>query len=196
MIENIKISSERYVYFDENGTILKILNYKESDGTYIKVEYSDVEDMLSGKKAFFNFIVIYNSETSSYTLTEKITNDNFAFNASEYLYEVPKYQDDPHPDMTIIQDITEKKWKIKLRPALRDQLKSQQMSVSVPMIISITKSSDPHVLYRMLLVSFDEILYDDNEFFINFQYDTEYTSNLSIYTIKKLKSYKHEVVND
>lgn len=196
MIENIKISSERYVYFSENGSIVKILNYKEDDGTHIKLEYSDVEDILSGKKAFFDFIVMYDAESSSYVLKEKITNDIFMFNASEYIYEIPKTQEETSPDMTIIQDLKEKKWRIKLRPTLRDQLKFQQMSVSIPMIISITKNSNPHILYRMISVSFDDILYNDNEFCIDFQYESEETKNLSIYTIKKLKTYKHEVVND
>jgi len=195
MMEDIVIKSERYVYFDETGSILKILNYKEPGGTHIKVEYADVADMLSGKKAFFNFIVVYNSELSAYVLTEKITNNTLSFNASEYIYEIPKASVDPFVDLTIIQNLIEKKWVIKLRKTLRDQLRLQQMSVGVPMTISITKVGNPHILYRMISVSIDELLYSDKEFSIDFQYDTEASEDLSIFTIKKLKTYKHEVVN-
>jgi hypothetical protein len=195
-MENIKINSERYVYFNETGEILKILNYKDPDESHIMVDYSDVADIISGKKSFFNFVVVYDSESSAYVLNEKITNNNFAFNASEYIYEIPKVTNDTPVDVTIIQDLVEKKWKFKLRPVLQNQLKIQQMSVNTPMIISITQAGNPHILYRTLRVSFDEILYADADFFINFQYDTEENQNLSIYTIKKLKSYKHEVVND
>lgn len=195
-MENVKLTSERYVYFDETGSILKILNYKDPDETHIKVNYSDVEDIISGKKSFFNFIVVFDSEQSLYVLTEIITNTNFAFNASEHIYEIPKTDNTETADLTIIQDIKEKRWKIKLRPVLREQLKVQQISITAPMIISITKNGNPHILYRMIKVSFDDILYEDGDFFINFQYDTETDVNLSIYTVKKLNSYKHEVIND
>ena len=90
----------------------------------------------------------------------------------------------------------ERKWKFKFNALLKDQLILQQISINTPMIISITKSGNPHILYRMLKVSFDEILYDNLDFSIDFQYDIEMSADLSIYTIKKLNSYKHEVIDD
>ena len=195
MMEDIKISSERYVYFDENGNIIKILNYKELDETSIKVEFSKVKDIISGKKSFFDFIVVYDSVQLSYILSEKITNNNFAFNASDYIYEIPKLSKFDNADITVIQDLKEKKWKFKFNTLLKDQLMLQQISINTPMIISITKPGNPHVLYRMLKVSFDEILYDNLDFSVDFQYDIEMSVDLSIYTIKKLNSYKHEVID-
>ena len=194
-MEDIKISSERYVYFDENGNIIKILNYKELDETSIKVEFSKVKDIISGKKSFFDFIVVYDSVQLSYILSEKITNNNFAFNASDYIYEIPKLSKFDNADITVIQDLKEKKWKFKFNTLLKDQLMLQQISINTPMIISITKPGNPHVLYRMLKVSFDEILYDNLDFSVEFQYDIEMSVDLSIYTIKKLNSYKHEVID-
>lgn len=194
-MEDIKISSERYVYFDENGNIIKILNYKELDETSIKVEFSKVKDIISGKKSFFDFIVVYDSVQLSYILSEKITNNNFAFNASDYIYEIPKLSKFDNADITVIQDLKEKKWKFKFNTLLKDQLMLQQISINTPMIISITKPGNPHVLYRMLKVSFDEILYDNLDFSVDFQYDIEMSVDLSIYTIKKLNSYKHEVID-
>ena len=47
--------SKFFVYYDEEGNILSITNEKKTQGQYLEVEESEVQDFLNGSKSFSQF---------------------------------------------------------------------------------------------------------------------------------------------
>ena len=195
MTDEIQINTNRYVYFTDDGTVTKILNYLDDTETHIIVEYDDVEDILSGKNSVLNYIVIFNNETSTYELKKRLSNNVFIPNISDTIHELSK-KPIQNPDLTVIQDIPNKKWILKLSSLLSQQIITQRLSINAPVNVSITAQGDPHVLHRILTVKIDDIAKSPDGFSLGFIDSYECSTQLSLYTVKKLQSYKHEVINE
>jgi hypothetical protein len=52
------VSTKRYVYFDDDGNLTAVSNVNTEPGNYIEVEFSDIENLITGKEHFFHY---YNS---------------------------------------------------------------------------------------------------------------------------------------
>jgi len=190
----LNINQDRYVYFDENGEITKITNYKEDENTsFVKVDYKLVEKIMEGLLPSFNFMVIYDISIREYVVKPKISMTEFTYTVNDRIHEIKKNLIDA--DLTIIQDIKNACWKFNINDSLRSQLLAQNISINTPLFFSITKKHNPHVLYRTIEVKFSEIL-EQLDFSVPFVYNDENTTTLSVYTIKKMQSYKYEVLND
>ena len=190
----LNINQDRYVYFDENGEITKITNYKEDENlSFVKVDYKLVEKIMEGLEPSFNFMVIYDISIRAYVIKPKLLITDFIYNVNDRIHEIKKNLLDA--DLTVIQDIQNTCWKFDINDSLKSQLLAQNISISTPLMFSITKKHNPHVLYRTIQVKFSDIL-EKLDYSVPFVYNTEYTSNLSVYTIKKMQSYKYEVLDD
>ncbi len=195
MIDSIKINTDRYIYFTDDGSITKILNYVEDDGTHIVVDYEAVEDILSGKDTALGYIVIYDHDTSSYVLKKRMSSNSFLINATDYIQEFSKHTDKT-PDLTVVQDIPQKQWIVKLGNSLKSQLVAQRMVIHAPIQISITASGDPHILYKVITVKIDDIVNSISDYCIKFTNEDEANTDISLFTVKKLQTYKYEVINE
>ena len=190
----LNINQDRYVYFDENGEITKITNYKEDENaSFVKVDYKLVEKIMEGSLPSFNFMVIYDISIREYVIKPKISMNEFTYTVNDRIHEIKKNLIDA--DLTIIQDIKNACWKFNINDSLRSQLLAQNISINTPLFFSITKKHNPHILYRTIEVKFSEIL-EQLDFSVPFVYNDENTTTLSVYTIKKMQSYKYEVLND
>lgn len=195
MTDDILINTDRYVYFMDDGTITKVLNYIEESENYIVVEYLMVEDILSGKDTVLNYIVLYNKENSTYELKKRLSNNIFVNKVSDIIHEFSRNVDSPS-DLTVIQDLSNKKWIFKLSDAFINQITSQKVSIQAPIVVSVTSRGDPHILYKVLTVKIDDIAKSPNGFSLEFTENCESLKHLSLYTVKKLQSYKYEVINE
>jgi hypothetical protein len=190
----LTVTAERFVYFDENGEITKITNYREEDSqSFIQVDYSLVDSIMRGVESSFNFMVVYDIIAREYTLKAKILTNDFMFNVNHRIHEITKNSVDA--DLTVIHDIKNSCWKFRINNSLQEQLLVQRISIATPLFFSITKRSDPNVLYRTLQLKFSDLL-EHLDFSIPFVYNSEYTKNLSVYTIKKMQSYNYEVLDE
>jgi hypothetical protein len=62
-------------------------------------------------------------------------------------------------------------------------------------MFSITKYNDPHILERVVVLRLTELV-EKTSVKIPFETDIELDSSaLSVYTVKRLESYQHEVIN-
>jgi len=62
-------------------------------------------------------------------------------------------------------------------------------------MFSITRFNDPHQLERYIIIRLTDLI--DLDFEIAFENQIEQTSSLlSVYTIKRLETYYHEVINE
>lgn len=186
----LSLNMDRFVYFDEAGEITTITNYQEDTSlSFVKVDYSLVEKIMEGIEPSFNYMVVYDIGTHEYGLIPKIV--DYANKVNDQIHEIQKITN--NADFTITQDIKNSCWKFSINSKLRAQLEAQRISIKTPLFFSITKKHDPHVLYRTLTVMFSDI-FEQLDFSVPFVYNNEHNNDLSIYTVKKLQSYKHEVI--
>lgn len=190
----ITMNRDRFVYFDDAGEIIKITNYLEEDeASFIKIDYSKVKEILGGTVSSFDFVVVYDVMTRDYAIKPKVTNNEIIHNISNRIYEITKNISDP--DFTIIQDTVNKCWKFKINKDILDNFIVNNVLITTPLMFSITKKSNPNVLYRMIAIKFSDIL-DAIDFSIPFIYNEEDTDTFSIYTIRQMQSYNYEVLDE
>jgi len=190
----ITMNRDRFVYFDEAGEITKITNYLEEDNlSFIKVDYSKVEKILEGKVSSFDFLVIYDVLSRQYIIKPKVTNNEIMSNVNDRIYEIKQNIDDP--DFTIIQDTVSKCWKFKINEEILENFIVNNVLIKTQLLFSITKKHNPNILYRMITIKFSDVL-ENLDFSVPFIYNEENTQNFSIYTIRQMQSYNHEVLDE
>jgi len=171
-MHSIIIPTKKYVYFDNNGNILSISGSNASAGQFVEVEFNDVINLINGKENITSYIVVYDISKKTYVSKYKSTS----------------------PDISIIQDIKHKTWNFLIDPTLKENLLSQNLSLDKILYFHITRKNDPHELYRTLTVNIATLV-DDRTFSISFESENELDDdNISVYTVKRLQSYYHEVI--
>lgn len=193
--DEIYISDNRYVYYGENGDITAISNSNDLDGNYITMPLEKVINFLTGKEITNSYIVIYDTLLKHHILKLKYHADETAFRVKDDIFRV-EHTTDQKPDLTILQDIKNKKWIFSVDEGLRTYLLSQAVSYNRKIQFSITRKNDPHDLYHLIVLDFNSLI-DKGELEVPFKYQSEESSdNLSVYTTKRFETYVYEVLND
>ncbi len=181
----LEVSTIRYICFTDDGDISKISLEKDDNLNNLQVELHDILGFLDGTDRLIDHKVIYDFEEKKYKI---IDNHN--------LHERSKYQVFVHeletsnvsPDITIIKDNVQKKWKLKLSEELAND---KNAIVQAQKGFSVTKKYDPNILYKVL--NFKK----EDDFMINFNSNFEFDNiDVSLYTIKRFSKYNYEVIND
>jgi hypothetical protein len=189
------ISNKKFVYFDDNGNLLSVGNSNTDDGLYIEVDTSEVYNLITGQEQFHTYQVIFDTIKKSYVLKHRFNDEEVVFNINTQVHRVPNHTYDYRPDLTVIQDIKNSKWIFKLDESIKENLKTKKVSLDRPLMFSITRFNDPHQLERCIVISLTDLIYKDFE--IAFENQIEHRSELlSVYTIKRLETYYHEVINE
>jgi len=192
-MHSITIPTKKYVYFDNSGNILSISGSNASAGQFVEVEFDDVINLINGKEKITSYIVVYDISKKTYVLKEKFSNEEIIFNVNDQIHQISKYKS-ASPDISIIQDIKHKTWNFLIDPTLKENLLSQNLSLDKILYFHITRKNDPHELYRTLTVNIATLV-DDCTFSISFESENELDDdNISVYTVKRLQSYYHEVI--
>lgn len=180
------VSQKRYVSFDKNGVIHQISHNPKEGFDWFEIDVNEITDILSGKERLINYKVDFDFIEKKYTLknTEEL-NESQSINA--FIYEIPSDNIDS-PDVKIIQDLSNKCWRIQVSKELEEYLESQNIRTKPKkQYYSVTKKGDPNILYRLLSFENDEI---------PFKYDFEFDkTDISIYTVRRFSTYIHEVVD-
>lgn len=180
-----------YVYFDNDGNLIKITNYIIEAESYIVVDYDLVSGLMNGTESLSNYKVEKKSNTE-YQLIKNYENNRVFYDVDSRIYVIPK--NNPSANLIIYQDIKNKKWVFKLDKNTKSVFMKNSPSIKIKLSFSITAKDDPNYLYRFIEFDFAEILKRRLE--IPFRYIDEQSVNISIYTNKKLNSYTHEVINE
>jgi hypothetical protein len=192
-METIVIPQRRYVYFDDDGNILSVSNRNTVTGNYIQVSNEEVAGMISGKEQMFHYHVIFDTVSKKYVLKHRYNDEDVVFDINNQIHYI-KRKDDQRADIKVIQDIENKEWKIILDEGIRENFKEKSISLEKTLMFSITKYNDPHILERVVILKLNKLV-ENKSVKIPFETEIELDPNaLSVYTIKRLESYQHEVI--
>jgi hypothetical protein len=193
--ENISVSNDRYVYYDESGEITSISNTNDNNGNYITLSLDQVSNFLIGKESTSSYLVIYDTFIKQNVLRLKYQADDSIFNINDSIFKV-ELLTDQKPDFIITQDIVQKEWVFKIDQGLKNYLLSQKSFYNKNLYFSITRKNDPHELYRLITVNFADLVENDS-IKVSFKHQFEQSANnLSVYTTKRFETYSYEVIND
>jgi len=189
----IYIPTERYVYFDDNGTLLSVTNSNNEDGMCIKVELEDVINLITGKEQFSQYQVIFDTLKKNYILKHIFNEEIIQLDVNSSIYKIPNLKIE-RPDLKIIQDIKNKEWVFSLDVAIRDNFLGKNLHLDKTLYFNKTKYNDPHQLEKTFTISINELINNNT---VKFAFDLEIELDVgavSVYTTKRLETYYYEVI--
>jgi len=187
MQQQLSIKNTKYVVYDDEGQILSIQNYPDEKYNNLQKEIKEIEKFLNGTVSFLRYKVEYDFIDKDYKLID-IEQYQETLMRESFLYKMPN-DVSKDTDITLIQDNKNSCWKLHINPKLPEELKNKKINIDPKLqFYSVTKKNDPNVLFAVL--NFDENL--EIPFDRNFKFDKE---DVSVYTVRKFSTYKHEVIN-
>ncbi len=185
-MEKLSIATKRFVVYDADGYILSIQNKEDDKQNNLVVDLKEVEKFLDGSDSFTKYRVEYDFIDKEFKIVN-VQQYHETFMRESFLYKIPNDNNDV--EIKIIQDNRNLCWKLEIDPQLPAELKSKSINIDpTKQFYSVTKKNDPNVLLAML--KFDHTL--TIPFESNFKFDK---NPVSVYTMRKFNSYKHEVIN-
>lgn len=184
----VKIITDRYVHFDNNGQITKISRDADNIDESIKVDFKQVKGLLEGRESMVDYRVEYDFLDKKYILKHiKVWKQDQLKDA--FLYEIKNQQD---ADIAIVQNKKDKCWELVLGEKLKTAMVEQNLQIDpTAQYYSVTKKHDPNVLYRLL-----KFKKHDDAYIVPFENDFELdTLDLSVYTVRKFSTYSYEVID-
>jgi|TARA_B100000586_G_C20062119_1_gene406743 hypothetical protein len=184
---------ERYAVFNPNTTeVLSLPNFKPTEGSYIKVDPKEVEGILLGKEQLSHYRVEFSKSKKVYELKSRLIDELDSYNVNDLIYELPTRKT-RNADLTITQNTKDTCWKISIGGSLKANLLSHKLSLNNKLSFSVTRKNDPNILYKILKFDFTEFQ-KGKYLIIPFDQEFEFQGEpVSIYTMKKLDKYYHEV---
>jgi len=178
----------RYVCFKDDGSIYKISNKPDERFKHLEVDFSEVEDFISGKLSLLEHKVEYDFIEKKYEIKNQKQLDEGKLMWS-FLYELPTNEPD-QKQIILTKNNVKKSWHIMLDDEFELDLANKNMHVDLSKYyFSITKKHDPNVLYKL-------IRFNDGNF-IPFTDDFEFDDTpVSVYTTRRFDSYYFEEVNE
>ena len=182
----------KYVYFDEDGNLLSVSNNNLEEGSYFETTYDEVKNLISGKEQFSHYVVLFDTIKKFYILKHRFNEEDIMFDINNQIYLISK-RVISRPDLLIIQNIKDKEWQFMLDQGIKDNFKNNKISFNKNLSFSITRYNDPHRLENFLNLSMEQLIKEDVK--IPFKSQIELDSDaLSVYTVKRLETYYHEVI--
>jgi hypothetical protein len=182
----------KYIYFDEAGNLLSVSNSNTQEGSYFETTYDEVKNLISGKEQFTNYVVLFDTIKKSYILKHRFNEDEIMFDINNQIYLVPRHTLD-RPDLLIVQNIKDKEWQFILDSSIKDNFKNKKIAFNKSLSFSFTQYNDPHQLEYYLTLSMEQLIEGDVKLPFKSQIELDSTA-LSVYTIKRLDTYHHEVI--
>lgn len=192
-MNDIYVPIKKYVYFDDSGNLLSINNTNTEPGNYLESTFSEVENLITGKEQYYHYYVLFDTIKKTYVLKHKFNEEEIFFNINEQIFQVDRKKV-KRPDLKIVQDCKNRCWKFSLDKSIKDNFKNKKISFGKNLQFSITQYNDPHQLERFISIEFSLLI--NKTISIPFLTDNELDpTQLSVYTIKRLETYSHEVIN-
>lgn len=194
MTELIYVSTKKYVYFNESGEIMSVGNSIDETGNYIEVEFNEVANLITGQEQLHQYQVIFDTVKKTYVLRHKFNDEEVVFDINSQIHKIPRLFNS-NADLVVKQDLNKKMWIFSLNETIKENLKNKTLSVNKPLIFSFTRFNDPHQLEKFITIELNELVTKDVEIPFTTQIELDIFA-LSVYTIKRLETYYHEVIDE
>ncbi len=192
--EIIFVPTKKYVYFDEEGNLLSISNNNNDKGNYLETSLEEVTGLINGNEQFHQYCVLFDTVKKTYVLKHRFNEEEISFDINNQIFYISR-ANIARPDLKIIQNCKKHCWQFKLDKSIRDNFKDKKISFGKNLQFSITAFNNPHGLERFLVLDFQQLV-NNTTVEIKFENKIELDpTSLSVYTIKRLETYSHEVVN-
>jgi hypothetical protein len=195
MEDLIYIPTTRFVYFDDSGSILSISNSKSENGNFIEVDYTQVENLVSGKEQLHQYYITFDTTIKTYVLKHQLT-DNIGDSINHQLHYINRTSSELIPDLTITQHISKNEWVVTLANSVRKNFSGKNISVNLSLMFSVTGYNEVQSLERVIIIELSKLISKEC---VKIPFTSQIESSesaLSVYTIKQLESYHHRVIND
>lgn len=189
----VRIPTEKYIYFDDDGNLLSVSNTNTEPGNFIQVEQQDIQNILTGKEQFWHYQVMFDTIKKTYVLKHVFNDENINLDVNVDVHKITRNRVE-RPDLIVKQNIKQKKWQFCLDDAIKENFKSKNIHLDKLLTFSVTKYNDPHQLEKFIKIRIGELLNSDS---IDIEFETEIeldATALSVYTTKRLETYSHEVI--
>jgi|TARA_R110000851_G_scaffold42540_2_gene105694 hypothetical protein len=195
MEDLIYIPTTRFVYFDEFGSLLSISNSEGENGNFIEVDYAQVANLVNGKEQLHQYHITFDTIIKTYVLEFRDTNNTNNDN-SHQLHYIDRASSELISDLTITQNIPQKEWIVTLSNTVRKNFSGKSIVINLSLMFSVTGYNEVQSLERVLIIELSKLISND---YVKIPFTSQIElsdSALSVYTIKRLESYHHKVIND
>lgn len=137
------------VYFNpETGEIRIITGEQQGDDPYfIRVNPAEIDDLIKNRTSPGDYRVVMDFKTNEYILQNILDGDIRSFNWNDEVFQIPKHGDG---SITLIQNMKDKTWTLKISDNVRSSLSKQAIHAKSNLSFYATKRDDVNVLYGML----------------------------------------------
>lgn len=182
-----------FVYFNmDTGQILSITNKKDPNNeVYFEVPTQDVEDFLLGTRNLTHHKVVFDVKEQKYQIVNN--KETLVVYADDLIFKISSIQ---AAQITVQQDIVNKKWKLFASEEVTAQMKDVGARLEEVMFFSVTEYGNPNLLYNHFYVSIRDIIEKE---YIEFDFKSQEEhakEKISVYTNRKFDRYTHEVVDE
>lgn len=184
----LRINTKRFICFDNDGNIIKIIKKQDENFNNLEVELDDIRDLLDGKASLISHKVEYDFLEKKYVLkNSKQQNDDLML--ASFLYEIPTTVD-TDKQITIVKDNVNFQWQLKVDENFAKKLAEDKIQINPKNhYYSITKKGDPNILYKLIKFG-DDMIVPFNQ---QFEFDD---LDVSVYTTRKFHTYLFEVIDE
>jgi len=174
------------VYFNpDTGEIRMITGEQQDDDPYfIRVNPAEIDDLVKNKASPADYRVVMDFKTNEYILQNILDGDVRSFNWNDEVYQLPKHGEG---SITLIQNIKDKTWTLKITDKVRDSLSKQAVHAKSSLAFYATKQDDVNVLYGILKFRMIDIT-TTGEFTIK---DSSAEQECSVFCRRVFDSYRH-----
>lgn len=179
-----------YVYYDgSTGQVFGVSNTEnKNNGEYITVDYSEIENVITGKIPTRFLSVEMDPKTKKFILKNKKNYNEIldSKDINDYLYEIPNTYTKDY-DILIEQNQKEKNWIFKIGKELQQALAGAYFGELFD--LSITQKRNPNIYYGKLQCNMTDLVAKKIiKIPMSEQFELDNTP-ISLYTDKKFDSY-------
>lgn len=193
IIPVLYVEPKFYVYYENTtGQLLSVTNEKTDRYNYgFEVELSKVENFLTGKWKFADYIIGYVRGPEGNTVLDIIPRYNEEYSFRNNIFEWIKQTDD-ESDLVVEWSLQNKTWTFKVKDGLIDQYKNL---VTPRIVFFVTLEDDFDFLIRTIYIDMEKIL--EENVIVPFESDLESKiEKISISSKLVFNSYSLRIVNE
>lgn len=180
-----------YLNFKEDGSIWKAGNVFDDSSPSIEIDRETLMDFAECKKEMKDFMVVPSDTAEAKFVLRPRHASLEDFDVDKSILQLSKTSTSEKLNFSIIQNVKQGLWKVRLTEDLRSLLTSTAYYKDKSHTLFVTYEDDPNVLLDTLVVEFSDILYNKEAIVKNTNKAVAQRSDVSVYCGKVFENYSH-----